>query len=92
MSGEIGRQASVSECSDQAARLVARNPGAAQRLLAAHPPDRRGRCSGCGHKPPQWPCALVAVAERARELLAGSVEISLKVVMSAPGKVVTRRP
>ncbi len=92
MTGETGRQvfgSSVAECIDQAARLVARNPGAAQRLLVAHRPDRLGRCSGCGQHPPQWPCALVAVGVRARELSAHGppMEVTLKVVISARGTV-----
>ncbi|OLT21873.1 hypothetical protein BJF78_33740 [Pseudonocardia sp. CNS-139] len=50
---------------DELAVFIAAETGMADRILAAHVPDVRGRCCGCpnsstGNMP--WPCALRAAA------------------------------
>ncbi|OZM79826.1 hypothetical protein CFP66_22630 [Pseudonocardia sp. MH-G8] len=55
-------------CITEAALLLARNDGAAERLLTAHRPTPDGRCTGCGGSPSRWPCVLVVIAEEARNL------------------------
>ncbi len=53
------------------AEVMAGMPGVWRRLLAAHVPDRFGRCSACrsatgsGEK---WPCSLHRIATQARRL------------------------
>ena len=53
------------------AEVMAEMPGVWRRLLAAHVPDRFGRCSACrsatgsGEK---WPCSLHRIATQARRL------------------------
>ena len=49
----------------EAARLVAGDSGAAQRMLTAHVAGPDGRCRGCGQRPVSWPCVLVAIARQA---------------------------
>jgi hypothetical protein len=52
------------------AEVMAEMPGVWRRLLAAHVPDRFGRCSACrsatgsGEK---WPCSLHRIATQARQ-------------------------
>jgi hypothetical protein len=46
-------------------------PGVWRRLLAAHVPDRLGRCAACrtsGGSGARWPCSLHAVATEAERL------------------------
>ena len=53
-----------------AAELVGM-PGVWRRLLAAHVPDRLGRCVGCrssGGSGARWPCSLHSVATEAERL------------------------
>ncbi|GAA5115776.1 hypothetical protein [Pseudonocardia adelaidensis] len=64
----------ATEPSPVAAQL-ARMPQVVEVLLAAHVPDARSRCRGCGlpgtgsaHL--AWPCSLWLVADTARRLLA----------------------
>ena len=53
------------------AEVMAGMPGVWRRLLAAHVPDRFGRCNACrsatgsGEK---WPCSLHRIASQARQL------------------------
>ncbi len=53
------------------AALMADMPGVWRRLLAAHVPDRLGRCRGCrsdtgsGNR---WPCSLHQIASEAQRL------------------------
>jgi hypothetical protein len=63
--------AEADSCIVEAARLIMRNSGEADRLLAVHRPSVDGRCAGCGHSIARWPCALVAIA-RTAQLLARS--------------------
>lgn len=56
-------------CISEAALLLARNDGAAERLLTTHRPMPDGRCGGCGTSPSRWPCVLVVIAEEARDLI-----------------------
>jgi hypothetical protein len=58
-------------CIAEAAQLVKNDPGAAERLLAAHVPGPDGRCTGCGRSMTRWPCVLVMIARAAQELRAG---------------------
>jgi hypothetical protein len=58
-------------CIIEAARLIMWNRGEAERLLAVHRPSPDGRCIGCGHSIARWPCAMVAIARTAQDLLAG---------------------
>lgn len=50
---------------DLAAALIASRPGALQQILAVHRPRSDGRCTGCFHLSPRWPCTLAAVAQHA---------------------------
>ncbi len=46
-------------------------PGVWRRLLAAHVPDRLGRCAACrtaGGSGARWPCSLHSVAAEAQRL------------------------
>jgi hypothetical protein len=63
--------AEADSCIVEAARLIMRNSGEAERLLAVHRPSVDGRCAGCGHSIARWPCALVAIARTAQLLVAG---------------------
>jgi hypothetical protein len=63
-------RSSEGSCITEAARLLVVNSGAAERLLALHRPSGDGRCVGCGHTMTRWPCALVAVARAAQDLVA----------------------
>ena len=56
-------------CIDAAARYLATEPAAVVRALAAHTSGPTGRCTGCGHTPPRWPCAIATSARRALALL-----------------------
>jgi hypothetical protein len=58
-------------CITEAAKLVSSDPGAAERLLAAHAPGPDGRCKGCGRSMNRWPCVIVMVARAAQEPHAG---------------------
>ena len=58
-------------CITEAAKLVNNDPGAAERLLAAHGPGPDGRCTGCGRSMTRWPCVIVMIARAAQELRAG---------------------
>ncbi|MGH3613634.1 MAG: hypothetical protein ACRDRK_13795 [Pseudonocardia sp.] len=78
-------------CIAEAALLLARDHGAADRLLAAHRPLPDGRCAGCGRSPSRWPCVLVVIAEQARTLTtAGPAHMSTPSVPARPGRVVHR--
>ncbi len=51
--------------------LLAEFPGSADRLLADHVPDARGRCHACDlpqTAAPPWPCTLTVYAREARGL------------------------
>ena len=66
-------QAAVQErqraaCIIEAARLVAADVGAAERLLSTHHPTPDGRCHGCRSHLIHWPCVLVVIARQAQEL------------------------
>jgi hypothetical protein len=53
------------------AGVMADMPGVWRRLLAAHVPDRLGRCSGCRSDTgsgERWPCSLHRIAVEARRL------------------------
>ncbi|MGI5128055.1 hypothetical protein ACQEVB_14690 [Pseudonocardia sp. CA-107938] len=56
--------------------ILARNPGATDRLLAEHVDDGSGRCQVCSAGPQagrmMWPCRLYGVAEVAARVVAGS--------------------
>lgn len=69
--GSIGATACIAE----AAKLVRGNEGAADRLLTRHRPGRDGRCAGCGRSMQQWPCVLVAIAHRSRDLAVTDVRL-----------------
>lgn len=47
-----------------AAELLAADPGAVQRALAAHHRAPNGRCAACGPVG-RWPCAVATIAHRA---------------------------
>lgn len=48
---------------DEAALLVAGQPGAAQRIRSRHRRRMDTSCSGCGdHVRTGWPCVLIAIA------------------------------
>lgn len=54
---------------EAAAKFVAGEDGAAARLLSQHTRNDHGDCAGCGgYRPVRWPCVLVHIAERAREI------------------------
>jgi hypothetical protein len=56
----------VAACFKAAAALVASEPGASQRLLAAHQRSSDGYCTGCGNqRPVKWPCAPATIARMA---------------------------
>lgn len=71
------RVAAVADCIEEAARFVGGQTGGVDRLLTAHRCRSDGSCGGCGHRPTRWPCSLVAIAERARELAAGPSRVRL---------------
>ena len=53
------------------ADVMADMPGVWRRLLAAHVPDRLGRCRGCRSDTgsgERWPCSLHRIAKEARRL------------------------
>jgi hypothetical protein len=53
------------------ADVMADMPGVWRRLLAAHVPDRLGRCRGCRSDTgsgERWPCSLHRIATEARRL------------------------
>jgi hypothetical protein len=53
------------------ADVMADMPGVWRRLLAAHVPDRLGRCRGCRSDTgsgERWPCSLYRIASEARRL------------------------
>ena len=53
------------------ADVMAGMPGVWRRLLAAHVPDRLGRCRGCrsdGGSGERWPCSLHRIAKEAQRL------------------------
>ena len=53
------------------AAVMAGMPGVWRRLLAAHVPDRFGRCSACRTATgsgERWPCSLSQIATQARQL------------------------
>lgn len=53
------------------ADLMADMPGVWRRLLAAHVPDRLGRCRGCRSDTGSgnlWPCSLHQIASEAQRL------------------------
>jgi hypothetical protein len=53
------------------ADVMADMPGVWRRLLAAHVPDRLGRCRGCRSDTgsgERWPCSLYRIATEARRL------------------------
>lgn len=58
-------------CIAEAARLIMRNLGEAERLLTVHRPSADGRCTGCGLSMTKWPCVFVAIARMAQDLVAG---------------------
>jgi hypothetical protein len=53
------------------ADVMADMPGVWRRLLAAHVPDRLGRCRGCRSDTGSgelWPCSLHRIAKEAQRL------------------------
>jgi hypothetical protein len=53
------------------AEVMAEMPGVWRRLLAAHVPDRFGRCSACRSATGSgetWPCSLHRIATQARQV------------------------
>ena len=53
------------------AEVMAGMPGVWRRLLAAHVPDRFGRCSACRTATgsgERWPCSLYRIATQAQRL------------------------
>ena len=53
------------------AEVMAEMPGVWRRLLAAHVPDRFGRCSACRTATGSgelWPCSLYRIAAQARRV------------------------
>jgi hypothetical protein len=53
------------------ADVMADMPGVWRRLLAAHVPDRLGRCRGCRSDTgsgERWPCSLYRIAKEAQRL------------------------
>ncbi|MBC8093328.1 MAG: hypothetical protein H7Y15_15585 [Pseudonocardia sp.] len=53
------------------AGVLVEMPGVWRRLLAAHVPDRLGRCSACrtsGGSGARWPCSLHDIAAEAERL------------------------
>lgn len=53
------------------AGVLVEMPGVWRRLLAAHVPDRLGRCSACrtsGGSGARWPCSLHDIASEAKRL------------------------
>ncbi|MCY7344035.1 MAG: hypothetical protein LH603_19910 [Pseudonocardia sp.] len=55
-------------CIDEAAILVATQPGAAARLRARHRSRGDGCCTGCGPTLVPWPCVHITIADRADHL------------------------
>ena len=68
---DVGDQDGDGAAAVPMAEVMAEMPGVWRRLLAAHVPDRFGRCSACrsatgsGEK---WPCSLHRIATQARRL------------------------
>lgn len=60
-----GGRAAAAECIEVAARFLAAQPGAADRVLAAHRRAPDGRCTGCGSRRVRWPCSTAVIARRA---------------------------
>jgi hypothetical protein len=58
------RQAPVEpvNCIEAAARFLAFEPGAAERLLVTHRRCDDGRCAACGMRSGQWPCGPASSA------------------------------
>ena len=62
------------------ADVMAGMPGVWRRLLAAHVPDRLGRCRGCrsdGGSGERWPCSLHRIALEAQRLHDARLEHSV---------------
>lgn len=55
-------------CIEEAAILVARDAGAAERLRDGHRQRSDGFCTGCGVAQVRWPCVHVVIAEQAARL------------------------
>ncbi len=55
-------------CIDEAAILVAAQPGGADRLRARHRRRANGLCTGCGSAHVRWPCVQVIIADRADQV------------------------
>lgn len=53
---------------EEAAKLLARQPGASKRALAVHHRRPDGRCNGCYTTLVWWPCVLAAIALRTEEI------------------------
>jgi hypothetical protein len=55
---------------DERARQIIGLRGVADRLVADHQPDERGRCRGCRTHSggPVWPCSLYGLGRRAKTL------------------------
>jgi hypothetical protein len=66
-----GPEVGGNSCIVEAARLITANRGEAERLLIVHRRSADGRCAGCGRSIARWPCAFVAIARAAQDLLAG---------------------
>jgi hypothetical protein len=73
--GETDAQAGGDDAVDATtvpmAAVIADMPGVWRRLLAAHVPDRLGRCSGCRSATgsgERWPCSLHRIAADAQRL------------------------
>ena len=59
----------VAGCIDAAARFLAAQPGAVERMLSIHRPRGDGRCSAC--RPlVHWPCTMASIARVAATRLA----------------------
>lgn len=58
----------IGSCVEVAARFLADQPGAVDRVLAEHRNASDGHCLGCRAKPVRWPCFIVTIAQAACEL------------------------
>lgn len=58
--------AAAAGCIAEAARFLAAQPGAVERVFRAHRPAPDGRCRACGPTAPAWPCVIVTIARHAR--------------------------
>lgn len=68
---DVGEQDEGGNAAVPMAEVMAGMPGVWRRLLAAHVPDRFGRCSACRsatNSGERWPCSLHRIAAQAEQL------------------------